>query len=230
MLPTVWRAPPTPFRYRLLKPVSARVKKIEAWFPTLIYHEPLLKRGGSSFSAELLRECHQIRDYDHAGQRWSTKSYPGGYTSYGSMDHLHQFSSTFDRLRELINPHVAAYARALDWDLRGGRLEMTDCWINIMPKGCAHSFHLHPQAVVSGTYYVKTPRGSSGLKFEDPRLSRLMAAPPRKSRGKASQQAHVVYPAKSGQVILFESWLRHEVPTSLIDDERVSISFNYHWI
>lgn len=205
------------------------MKKLEAWFPTLIYCERLLSRGGQSFNAELLRECYQIRDYDVPGQRWSAKSYPGGYTSYGSMDRLHQFSSTFDQLRTALDPHAQAYARSLDWDLRGGTLVMTDCWINIMPRGCAHSFHLHPQSVISGTYYVKTPRGCSGLKFEDPRLSRLMAAPPRKSRGKATQQAHILYPAKAGQAILFESWLRHEVPASLIDDERVSISFNYHW-
>ncbi|MGH8456297.1 MAG: TIGR02466 family protein [Stenotrophobium sp.] len=204
------------------------MKKIQAWFPTLIYCERLLAKGGQAFNAELLRECYQIRGHDQKGLRWSLKNYPGGYTSYGSMDRLHRFSSTFDQLRAKIDPHVRSFARAQDWDLRGGKLEMTDCWINIMPRGCAHSFHLHPQSVVSGTYYVKTPRGCSGLKFEDPRLSRLMAAPSRKSGRKPELQAHIGYPAKAGQVILFESWLRHEVPASLVDGERVSISFNYH--
>lgn len=200
---------------------------IKAWFPTLIYRQALLARGAAAFNAELLRECAQIREYDKVGRRWSQHNYPGGYTSYGSMDRLHQFSSTFDQLREHIDAHVKRYARALDWNLQGRPLAMTDCWINIMPRGCAHSFHLHPQAVVSGTYYVSTPPGSSGLKFEDPRLSRLMAAPPRKGR---SQQAHIEYEAKAGQVILFESWLRHEVPASRIARERVSVSFNYHWL
>lgn len=205
------------------------MKKIQAWFPTLIYHDRLLSRGGIALNRELLRECAQIREYDAAGRRWSQTRYPGGYTSYGSMDRLHQFSSTFDQLRQAIDPHVKAYARSLEWDLRGGRLAMTDCWINIMPPGCAHSFHLHPQAVVSGTYYVKTPRGCPGLKFEDPRLSRLMAAPPRKAKRDSQQGPHVMYPAKAGEVILFESWLRHEVPANLVSDERISISFNYHW-
>lgn len=200
---------------------------IKSWFPTLIYQQALLARGTAALNAELLRESAQIRDYDKAGRQWSARNYPGGYTSYGSMDRLHQFSSTFDRLREHLDGHVRRYARALDWNLQGRPLAMTDCWINIMPRGCAHSFHLHPQAVVSGTYYVSTPPGSSGLKFEDPRLSRLMAAPPRKG---VRQQAHIEYAAKAGQVILFESWLRHEVPASRIARERVSISFNYHWL
>lgn len=203
---------------------------LKSWFPTLIYCAPLRREGLRRLNNELLRETVQIRDHDRAGRLWSEKNYPGGYTSYGSMDRLHQLSSTFDGLRGEIDRHVRRYARSLDWDLRGGRLVMTDCWLNVMPRGCAHSFHLHPQAVVSGTYYVKTPRGCSGLKFEDPRLSRLMAAPARKAGSRPEQQPHIQYPAKAGQVILFESWLRHEVPASPIEQERVSISFNYHWM
>jgi len=30
-------------------------------------------------------------------------------------------------------------------------------------------------------------------------------------------------------VILFESWLRHEVPPARFAGERISISFNYAW-
>jgi uncharacterized protein (TIGR02466 family) len=206
-----------------------RGESIQAWFPTLIYSERLQARGLQAFNFELLDECYRIREHDEAGRRWSEANYPLGYTSYGSMDRLHRFSSTFDSLRERIDPHVAAYARALDWDLRGGRLEMTDCWINVMPRSCAHSFHVHPHAVVSGTYYVKTPKGCAGLKFEDPRLTRLMAAPARRARGRPELRPHISYPARVGHVILFESWLRHEVPASPIDEERVSISFNYHW-
>ncbi len=202
---------------------------IQAWFPTLIYAERLQSRGLPAFNRELLDECYRIREHDERGRRWSAANYPLGYTSYGSLDQLHRFTSTFEQLRARIDAHVAAYAQALDWDLQGGRLLMTDCWLNIMPRGCAHSFHVHPQAVVSGTYYVRTPKGCAGLKFEDPRLTKLMAAPMRRARGKPEQRAHITYPARAGQVTLFESWLRHEVPASAVDEDRVSISFNYHW-
>ncbi|HSW15416.1 MAG TPA: TIGR02466 family protein [Solimonas sp.] len=204
--------------------------KTTACFPTLIYSAPLMREGLKTFNSELLREAEQIRDYDEAGRRWSLRSYPGGYTSYGSLDRLHQFSSSFDALRRALDRHVRSYARTQHWDLRGGRLAMSDCWLNIMPKGCAHSFHLHPHAVVSGTYYLRVPRGAPGLKFEDPRLSRMMAAPMRKATATPQSQPHVLYPAKAGQVILFESWLRHEVPANLVEEERVSVSFNYHWL
>ena len=88
---------------------------------------------------------------------------------------------------------------------------MTDCWINIMPRHTVHGLHLHPHSSLSGTYYVQVPRGSPGIKFEDPRLERFMAAPPRKAQPPARDQTWVTFPAAAGQLILFESWLRHEV-------------------
>jgi uncharacterized protein (TIGR02466 family) len=146
------------------------------------------------------------------------------------MDQLQRFSSTFDQLRRRLDVHVRRYALSLQWDLRGRKLEMTDCWLNIMPRGTAHSFHLHPQSAVSGTYYVKTPRGCPGLKFEDPRLAQMMAAPPRQAEAAPEHRPHIGYPARAGELILFESWLRHEVPANPVAGERVSISFNYHWL
>lgn len=204
------------------------VKRIQAWFPTFVYAAPL-RPDGAAFNRELLRECHQFRDFDDAGRKWSAKSYPGGYTSYGSIDRVHAVSSTFMELEKRIDRHVRAFARALDWDLGGRGLKMSDCWINIMPHRVAHSLHLHPNSVVSGTYYVATPRGCAGLKFEDPRMSRLMAAPPRTEGVRPENRPYITYPAAAGNVILFESWLRHEVPSNPVKSERISISFNYDW-
>jgi uncharacterized protein (TIGR02466 family) len=42
-------------------------------------------------------------------------------------------------------------------------------------------------------------------------------------------QAYVKYKAEAGKLILFESWLRHEVSANQSDEERISISFNYDW-
>ena len=197
-------------------------------FPTQLYVAPP-SRGATALNRALLDECRRIRARDAAGERWSARNYPHGYTSYGSLDQLHRMSSSFIRLREQIDRHAARYARALHWDLRGGRLAMSDCWMNVMGQGAAHTRHLHPHAVVSGTYYVKTPRGAAGLKFEDPRLASLMAAPARRASAPQALQPHVEIPALAGQLVLFESWLRHEVPASTVAAERVSLSFNYHW-
>jgi uncharacterized protein (TIGR02466 family) len=202
---------------------------ISSWFPTFIYYESLTPRPAVKFNQELLKECHQIRDYDEEGQEWSRLNYPGGYTSYHSMDQLHKFSSTFAELERRISRHVKLFARHLDMDLRKRQIEMSDCWINIMPRQVAHGLHLHPLSFISGTYYISTPPGSSSIKFEDPRLSKFMAAPPRLPKHKDENKQFVSYPAESGKLVLFESWLRHEVAANQSDEERISVSFNYHW-
>jgi uncharacterized protein (TIGR02466 family) len=202
---------------------------IKAWFPTFIYSEPLMKSGLVRFNADLEKECRSLRDFDRAGRDWSLRNYPGGYTSYASLNELHRFSSTFTGLEKRITRHVRSFARALDMNLRGREIRMTDCWVNIMPPSAAHSMHLHPLAFLSGTYYVATPSGCPGLKFEDPRLDRFMAAPPRLEGARPANQAHVTYPARAGQLVLFESWLRHGVSQNRVDAERISISFNYNW-
>ena len=106
---------------------------------------------------------------------------------------------------------------------------MTDCWVNIMPRGVAHGLHLHPLSTISGTFYVRTPARSPGLKLEDPRFERFMAAPPRRADCRPENRHWVVLPVRAGDVVLFESWLRHEVPANLRATERVSVSFNYGW-
>jgi len=203
---------------------------IHSFFPTLLYRASLQQRGMREFNARLLRECWQLRADDVSGRRWSAANYPGGYTSYASAHRLQRLSPTFAELERKLARHVQAFAAAVEWDLAGRPLSMTDCWINIMPRSTAHSGHLHPLSTLSGTYYVVTPQGSPGLKFEDPRLERFMARPPRKPRARAANKAWISVPARAGQLVLFESWLRHEVAPNGQSSERVSVSFNYNWL
>ena len=202
---------------------------IRAYFPTLIYTAALQRSGAPEFNRQLLKECRQLRSDDAAGRRWSVENYPGGYTSYGSVHKLQRVSPTFKALEGRLARHVGALVHALDWDVRGRELAMTDCWVNIMARGGVHVLHLHPLSTLSGTYYVDAPRGCPGIKFEDPRLDRFMAAPPRKAGARRDNQTWITVPAASGRLVLFESWLRHEVSPNLARGERVSVSFNYNW-
>ncbi len=152
---------------------------IKPWFPTFIYDSPLQPRGNDAFARALLDDCHKIRAHDRAGQRWCRKNYPAGYTSYGTMTNLHQTFSTFIDLEAKIRRHVNRFARRLDMNLQGARLAMTDCWVNVMSRHAVHSLHLHPLAVVSGTYYVATPPGSLAPALRGPA--------PRQADGRATE-------------------------------------------
>jgi len=200
-----------------------------ALFPTLVYGARLRFQGWRALNARLLRECRQLRADDAAGRRWSERHYPGGYTSYGSAHRMQRLSPTFAALARELDRHVVKFTRVLQMDLKARSLTMTDCWVNIMGRGAAHGPHLHPLSTISGTYYVAASTGAPGLKFEDPRLARFMAAPPRLQRARRVNRPWVTFPARAGQVLLFESWLRHEVAPNPLATERVSISFNYNW-
>lgn len=198
-------------------------------FPSFVYQAKLKARPQSLIS-ELLTESEQIKKADQTGQAWSRKNYPGGYTSYGSLDQLHKLSSTFDRLRKEIDQHVHQFVKQLEMDISPKELQMNTCWLNMMPRGVTHSMHIHPLSVISGSFYVDTPKNSSVIKFEDPRLAHFMASPARKKKAQRNNQRFVEIQPSSGEVILFESWMKHEVPLNSSSKNRISISFNYDWI
>ncbi len=171
---------------------------------------------------EIKRTIEKLPLLDETGVEWSREKYRGGYTSYGSISNLHEQFSVIDRLKSAIDREVSRYAKAIGIKPTRGELRLSTIWANIMPMHCYHAFHLHPNSVVSGTYYVNVPKGTSPLRIEDPRSAMFMASPSREIQ----KDLH----AKAGEIILFESWLKHEVPPHEADEDRISISFNYDWM
>ena len=201
--------------------------KIEMVFPSYIYRGALPPKTAARLNKDLTREIAAMEEIDDDGRTWSEERYVGGYTSYSSMAQLHQTSPNFAELKDLLAPHVTRFSKALKWDLQGRQIEMSNCWANSMGYGTHHTLHTHPLSVLSGVYYVNLPSGSSPFKIEDPRMGLLMAAPPRKSSAPARVQNYIEILSKPGQFILFESWMRHEVPPHRGQSRRLSISFNY---
>lgn len=200
-------------------------------FPTRIQGLPLASSAKlKSLNRQLKKDIDSVMAIDESGWHWCKTNYVGGYTSYSSYAQLHRTNPPFEELARLIDPHVKKYAQKLHWDLQGQSLEMTTCWVNVMPNQVHHSLHLHPLSVVSGTYYLQVPKNASQLKFEDPRLAFMMSAPPRKKSAPRTEQTFFAIEPKVGQVWLWESWLRHEVTANRSLSQRISISFNYDWV
>ena len=173
------------------------------------------------------KTCLGVAAEDKAGQRWSREHGYDGYTSYASLNDLPRRATLFDDLEQKIARHVSAFARELQFDLGGQKLKLDSLWINVMNKGAVHAAHIHPHAVVSGTYYVTVPDKAGAIRFEDPRLPMLMAAPPRKANAKPANRPFVSVTPKPGMLLLWESWLRHGVEPNRARRPRISISFNY---
>jgi uncharacterized protein (TIGR02466 family) len=201
----------------------------ERLFVSHLYRANLPGKAGQRLNADLERACRAIAAEDRAGQAWCREQGYVGYTSYASLEDLVWRSPEVGELKEKLDAHVAAFAREIDLDLGRRKLVLDSIWINILKPGGAHAAHIHPHSVVSGTYYVSVPPGASAIKFEDPRLGLMMAAPPRKETARRENRSFVVVDPKPGTVLLWESWLRHEVPPNRGRSDRISLSFNYGW-
>ena len=165
---------------------------------------------------------------DRAGRAWSrAHGYPG-YTSYASLNDLPVRYPAFDDLRRALDRHVRRFADEAYLDLGGRRPRLDSLWANVMKgAGGHHSGHIHPHSIVSGTVYVRVPAGAAGLKLEDPRLPLMMAAPLRRADAPEDAKSFVTVEPRPGSILLWESWLRHEVPAGRGRGDRISISFNY---
>ncbi|SDX18937.1 conserved hypothetical protein [Litoreibacter albidus] len=202
---------------------------IKSLFVTRLYQARLSDHGTAIDPEEFEDECLGTAEDDEAGQDWCEENQFAGYTSYASLTDLPWRSPIFKAVVEALDQHVAAFAKDLELDLDGRELKLEDIWINILPQGGIHTSHIHPHSVISGTTYVAMPEGASALKLEDPRSQMMMAAPTRLKDAREEMRQFIYVKPVVGDVLLWESFLRHEVPMNMSEDDRISVSFNYAW-
>jgi uncharacterized protein (TIGR02466 family) len=200
-------------------------------FVTRLYEASLAEAAGfPRFNEELAAACRMLAEEDRAGRAWCRANGYGGYTSYASLDDLPRRATVFGELKTRLDRHARAFAEALEFDLGAkGRMTLDSLWVNILRPGAAHSGHIHPHSVLSGTVYVVAPPGAGALRLEDPRLPLMMATPRRRPDAPENLRSFVNLAPAAGTLYLWESWLRHEVLVNAAKTPRLSISFNYAW-
>jgi uncharacterized protein (TIGR02466 family) len=194
-------------------------------FTTKIFRQPIVKPS-SALHKGLVKDAFAFQRMDDVGKNWSKKNYLNGYTSYSSITNVHQISPYYDELSKLLLKAAAKYWSILGFSKKP-KLFIDSFWINIMSENCSHPMHIHPKSIISGSFYLKIPKGASSIRFEDPRMGLFMNRPlenPSHTGGKSPLIFEVT--PRSGDVVLFESWLRHEVPPSRSLQQRISASFN----
>lgn len=89
-------------------------------------------------------------------------------------------------------------------------------WSSVHGNGSYHASHHHKNSLLSGIFYVNAPPHSGAVVFEDPRGP----LPP------FGRSLHIT--PQAGELILFPSWLMHQVLPSMTIEPRISVSFNYN--
>jgi uncharacterized protein (TIGR02466 family) len=192
-------------------------------FVTRLYEADL---DDEALLADLAHSIRSFAEQDQAGRSWSREHHYPGYTSYGSLNDLPTRDPAFAQLANLLTRHAATFAKDLAFDLARKPL-LDSMWVNLLKSGGRHSGHIHPHSILSGTLYVETPANSGAIGFEDPRLPLMMAAPTRRPDAPEELQTFVTVQPRPGLLLMWESWLRHEVCPAAGKSERLSISFNF---
>ncbi|GAA0392857.1 TIGR02466 family protein [Brevundimonas terrae] len=196
-------------------------------FPTQIYETSVAAdKGWAELHEEILDLCLVMGEEDEAGIKWCADNHYPGYTSYGSINDLPVRFPEFSELKRILDKHANIYAKALNFDL-ARKPKLDNLWVNILMPGGGHTGHIHPHSIISGTIYIHIPDGASSLKMEDPRLVMMMNRPGVTDNATEAERPFVYLKPQAGTILMWESWLRHEVPANRATEQRISISFNY---
>ncbi|RBP49795.1 TIGR02466 family protein [Arenicella xantha] len=199
----------------------------ELFFPTPIYFFDL---ANSDALNEFLKvRIYSWRDREQAGIERSNVKRVGAWHSPTTMDVLPEFA--------LFKNQIDTFVGMVFDDQRFDPKRPPRCqnmWANMSPQGGYNRSHTHPGSLWSGVYYVQSPPDCGRIIFQDPRpqAHTMSVATDLDASAGFEQWPEVFHQAVAGRVILFPSWLRHEVEANLCRlsgraSDRISISFNY---
>ena len=188
-------------------------------FPTIIWHDVL-----PIDNSVILSGCERLQKEIPISAR---KSNIGGWQS---KDIWYKTVPEFHELEEIILLHATKiYANQMRMD-RNYELWFQSIWININKNRDYNQTHTHPRALMSGAYYVKTPKDCGKLVF--PRnydeVNFIHAFPANISQdGEADlHMGTKEYEPKEKKLIMFLGNTPHFVQPNKSNEERISISFN----
>jgi uncharacterized protein (TIGR02466 family) len=198
--------------------MSTEIQVTEEYlFPSMVWYADIA--GAAQMNKRLLADVSELR----AKIKSIKRSNELGWHSPTNMHKREAFSP----LCECIGRMAETIADSMNMR-KDRRLVIETFWVNCNPKYAYNALHDHPQSVLSGVYYVQGDENSGSLRFRDPRAGKRMNPWP-VAEDKKSDRRHwdrVNYKPIPGRLIMFPSWLEHDVEANRSEQERISISFN----
>ena len=148
----------------------------------------------------------------------------GGYQS----DDLQGEHPVLNDLFLSIEEHCASYIKELEIKSTN---EISNIWMNINGYKDTNLLHCHPNTLISGAYYVQTPKDCGNIHFHHPAYDSFQYdwTYDKIVKYNTYNSADWMMPSSAGRLYLFTSWLQHLVKPNLNKKEkRISISFNFY--
>jgi uncharacterized protein (TIGR02466 family) len=145
------------------------------------------------------------------------------FTTISNNCELHE-KPAFREFKGIAMQCLTAFAELMSFPLQTNPIQITECWINVYREGCSQDMHQHANHVMTGVYYMKAPENCAKIQFHS-HLADVMIRPPVRRDNDINRMV-ASYQPRQGDLIIFESNLRHSVPVNEVPGERISISFN----
>tara|TARA_R100001369_G_C3296317_1_gene164878 strand:- start:335 stop:892 length:558 start_codon:yes stop_codon:yes gene_type:complete len=142
----------------------------------------------------------------------------GGWQSHP----FKQVNKSFKDLFNEINKIVLEIAKKLEIVKP---IKLHNYWFNINKFGSFNRPHSHFGGVVSGVYYISTPKNCGNIIFTQPHSISDYYGTTKKFNEYNSTEWFQV--PEENLCLLFPSYISHYVEPNLSQQERISISFNY---
>ena len=152
-----------------IEPIS---REIFSLFPTAIQISKL--PNSQIINHDLIREVHKIRKSTPNGRPDSWTS--SVYTTLFTADQLHT-NEQFKDLTNTVLQEACNFAQSLGINQDAFKLVYKDCWFNIYGWKDGQEIHIHHNSIISGSYYLKVPNGSSGLVLHSPVMDSMFLPP-----------------------------------------------------
>lgn len=127
-------------------------------------------------------------------------------------------------LTQIVEQKISEVSNMMDF---GVRAVIDKAFINISHHGHSHNTHDHPGSLLSAVYYVDVGVGTGNLRFHsDNRLMEWCQRPDRiVSYNQLNSSSWSVVP-KTGTLVIFPGWLKHQVEVNTTYKDRISIVYN----
>lgn len=150
-----------------------------------------------------------------------TVSNSGGWHSPTNMEERSEFKEVFNKVAD----SVVAISDNVGIDLEKFEIVSGGMWANVSGQHSSNRVHNHPGCIWSFVYYVQTPNNCGDIIFLDPRIQAHIMYIPLKRQ----YERDISYTPTPGRLIVFPSWLQHEVRINKSKQKRVSISGNFYY-
>ena len=183
-----------------------------------IFTIPILSTKLDLDNESILSYCLNERS-NHDGRVCSNLS---GWQS-NDLD-FQKISNELKKLFKLVEEYSLEFSKYVETKQS---YKIDNAWININGYKDSNLKHSHPHSLFSASYYVKVPKNSGEIVFENPAANVIQYDWSSPLRYNKYTSAVMRFTVTEGLLLLFPSWLNHYVlPNNNHKEERVSIALN----